>query len=402
MSDLNFDKLLSVSKAVELIDSIKVHLSTEPISINSCDLIDRVLAEEVKSDRDYPPFDRALMDGFAMRSEDGQANRVIMGEIAAGGESSRKLLHNDCIAIMTGAPVPESADCVVPIEQTTRIDDRQIAISITPKKGQSISCRGADCKAGATLLRPGTRLTPAVLGVLATVGQSKIAVYKKPTVGVLSTGDEIVSIDSTPVGSQIRNSNNILLRSFLKKLGIDASDLGHVVDDRQLIRQKIESADVDVLLVTGGMSMGEYDFVPKVMHELGYQLPITKLKIKPGKPFVMGLGDKQPRYIFGLPGNPVSAFVCTVRLVSRMIRKLQGLDPEGAWQPVVLENDIPPAGPREFYQPCRVVNGRATVFSWKGSADLFTLSQANALVMRPENDIARYAGETVQILEIPS
>jgi molybdopterin molybdotransferase len=175
--------------------------------------------------------------------------------------------------------------------------------------------------------------------------------------------------------------------------------LGTVRDDRNSVRESLERAmKFDLLFVTGGMSMGEYDFVPRTLAELGADLQITKLRIKPGKPFVFA--RKDDRHVFGLPGNPVSAFVCTVRLASRLIARLCGASPIEKWIHASLSEALPANGPREFYQPVFCRDGVARPLKWKGSADVFTLAAANGLLARPENDPLLPAGAAVRVLEV--
>jgi molybdopterin molybdotransferase len=255
-----------------------------------------------------------------------------------------------------------------------------------------------------------------------------VKVFARPSVAVLSTGDELVGIEQSPRGSQIRNSNNVMLVALLRRLGCEVRDLGTVNDDPEKIRAAMSDglARADVLFVTGGMSMGQYDWCPKVMREMGADLRITKLKIKPGKPFVFGeiaaaslavsqTGARpvakpqasresagQVRYIFGLPGNPVSGFVCTLRLCSRLLTRIAGGEPCEKWLTGTLDAPLAAYGPREFYQPARYNAGRVQALAWKGSADLYTLAAADVLLVRAENEPALPAGATVKVLEIPT
>jgi molybdopterin molybdotransferase len=176
-------------------------------------------------------------------------------------------------------------------------------------------------------------------------------------------------------------------------------------DDPAMIRIAIEEArDADVVVITGGMSMGQYDFVTQVLKEMEIELRVTKVKIKPGKPFVFGLNASSPelQYVFGLPGNPVSGFVCMVRLASRLIQRLRGGRPQEKWVEGVLADPLPANGPREFYQPVILRDARVAPLQWKGSADLYTLAKANGLLVRPENDPEQPAGTRVRVLEVPT
>ncbi|HZN10914.1 MAG TPA: molybdopterin molybdotransferase MoeA, partial [Blastocatellia bacterium] len=244
-------------------------------------------------------------------------------------------------------------------------------------------------------------LGPAQLAAAASVGSAKVTVFARPRVGVLATGDELVPIDQVPGPAQIRNSNSLMLVSLLERLGCDVTDLGVVRDEPERVRDALgDGLRFDVLFVTGGMSMGAHDYVPRTLLDLGADLRITKLRIKPGKPFVFGV--KGDRFVFGLPGNPVSGFVCTVRLAARLLARMRGADPEPAWRSAVLQKPLPANGPREFYQPAVLHNGQVTPLEWKGSADVYTLAAANGLLVRGESEPALPAGNTVRVLELPT
>jgi molybdopterin molybdotransferase len=411
MSEPDVSDLLTVQQAIEILDSVPVSPRVERVALSQAH--GRYLADEIRSDRDYPPFDKSLMDGYTVRAADvATAPPVelrVVGEVAAGQQSARALQAGEAIAIMTGAPIPDGADGVVPIEDTARDADR---VRITRPAGDPrrfVARRGADGAAGQAILHPGDRLDPARIAAAAMVGAHELAVFARPRVAVLSTGDELVPIDQAPTGSQIRNSNGPMLVALLGRLGCDAAtDLGIVPDRPDQIRAAMQQAlaQHDVLFVSGGMSMGAYDYVPRLLVEIGFDLKITKLRIKPGKPFVFGTRQSTtPKYVFGLPGNPVSGFACTVRLASRLLARLAGGRPLERWIHGRLTAPLPANGPREFYQPARLAwspDGppAVTPLSWKGSADLFTLAQADALLVRPENDPALQSGAPVRTLEI--
>jgi molybdopterin molybdotransferase len=258
-------------------------------------------------------------------------------------------------------------------------------------------------RGGEIVLEKGTRLTSAALAVAASVGTASVKCFAKPRAAVMTTGDELVGVDQIPGAAQIRDSNSVMLASLLRRMGCEVSDLGIIPDKPEKVRDALErTSDFDVAFISGGMSMGEYDYVPRTLIELGFDLKITKLRIKPGKPFVFarqgGLGDQ---YVFGLPGNPVSGFVCTVRLASRLVARLAGTGVRERWIEAVLTDALPANGPREFYQPAILLeDGRVRPLSWKGSADVFTLARADGLLVRGENDPARQAGERVRVLEL--
>ncbi len=367
-----------------IIDAAGVSARVEQVALE--DALGRRLAADIVADRDDPPFDKSLMDGFAVRAGDGATLRVV-GEIAAGAEAGRGLVAGEAMAIMTGAPIPTGADAVVPIEQTRREGD-MVHLQATARAGQSIGRRGGDCQTGAVLLNKGTQLFSPQIAVAASTGARRVSVFGRPRVAILSTGDEIVPIDRVPWGAEIRNTNSPMLRALLGALGCEVRDLGIVRDEPALIREKLEDGmQSDVLFVCGGMSMGEHDYVPRLLVEMGVEIRISKLRIKPGKPFVFG--ERGGRFVFGLPGNPVSGYVCTLRLASRLLVRMAGGRPVETLPTATLLKGVPENGPREFYQP-GILDGIGGVepLAWKGSADIYTLARANALIVREENALA--------------
>jgi molybdopterin molybdotransferase len=313
--------------------------------------------------------------------------------------------------------MPAGADGVVPVEETAKGSaDQTVRIMRGTVPGRYIAPRGSDARAGQVVLRSGTLLDAAQMAVAASVGAAEVAVFAKPRVAVLSTGDELVPVSEQPGANQIRNSNNVMLVALLRKLGCAVSDVGTARDDPQVIRAAMERALTEhaALFVTGGMSMGTHDYVPRVILDLGFETRISKLRIKPGKPFVFAVNRASdsvgPRYIFGLPGNPVSGFVSTVRLASRLLARLGGGQPREKWLAGKVDVGLPANGPREFYQPvvwspvqggtsARSEFATVTPLAWKGSADIFTLAAANALLVRPENEPPLGKGTLVRVLE---
>jgi molybdopterin molybdotransferase len=437
MTEPDVSQLMSVAEAIAVIDAVEVTPRIVRVPLGEARGL--YLAQDIAADRDYPPFDKSLMDGYAVRAADVAAAPATLrwaGEVAAGAQAARSLGRGEAMAIMTGAPIPAGADGVVPIEETTR-EGETIRIIRTINPTRFIARRGADIAAGTIVLRRGTRLQAAQLAVAATVGAHHVEVHPRVRAAVLNTGDELIDAAETPRGSQIRNSNGPMLVALLQRLGCDVVDLGVVADRKQDIRAAIqEGLQHDVCFVSGGMSMGAYDFVPELLREMRLDLRITKLRIKPGKPFVFAVEEGSgfrvqgsakvaeqskgtgafisslnpepptlnPRFVFGLPGNPVSGFVCTVRLASRLIERLTGGRPRERWLAAKLAAPLPANGPREFYQPTRLDwtsdGPLATPLSWKGSADLFTLASAQGLLVRDEGEPARSAGEVVRVMEI--
>jgi molybdopterin molybdotransferase len=369
------------------------------------------LARPLTADRDYPPFDKSQMDGYAVRAADvlcAPADLRMVGEIAAGQWPQRTVNPGEAIAIMTGAPMPPGAEGVVPVEDCQKLSSETVRILSTGgDPARFVARRGGECVAGQVVLTEGTQMGPAQIAVAASVGASEVEVFAAPRVAVLATGDELVPGDQQPGPAQIRNSNTPMLLSLLRRLGCEVVDLGTVPDQLDATREAlVRGLTHDVLFVTGGMSMGEYDYVPRLLQEIGVDLKITKLRIKPGKPFVFGVFVPASSYVFGLPGNPVSGYVCTVRLASRLLARLSAGAVEERWLTGMLDTALPSNGPREFYQPAiwKDANGAesatVTPLKWKGSADLFTLAQANCLLVRRENESALPQGTLVRVLEL--
>lgn len=408
-------ELITVQQAQAILDAEPV--SPRVVSVPLSQVRGMRLAEAIKADHDDPDFDKALMDGFAVRSADLKqipTELKCVATVPAGVQMEKPVGPGEAMAIMTGAPLPAGADRVVPVEDTVKLptDDGVSMLSRMESTGRvrivrynerstNIAPRGSDCAAGTTVLPAGTVLGPAQLAVAASVGALQVKVFERPRVALLSTGDELVAFDQSPGPAQRRETSSLALRALLEKFGCEVTYLGVVCDDPQKIKDKIASAlSYDALFITGGMSMGEHDYVPKILPELGVSLKITKLRIKPGKPFIYGKGERT--HVFGLPGNPVSGFVCTLVLATRLLRRMAG--DESTPRPIRAHLELPLErnGDREFYQPAIYDGVSVWPLRWKSSADIYTLAQANALIIRGAGDGPCEVGAAVSIVEIPS
>lgn len=400
-----------------------------------------VLAEDIVSDVDSPPFDKALMDGFAVRTEDikGSGTELrIIGEVTAGRVAERPLAAGEAFRIMTGAPLPEDCDAVVKLEETEAAEDgttvQITADGIDP--GANLMRQGAAMRRGDTVVSAGRRLRPQELGALAELGRATVPVRRRPHVAVLATGDELVPVEQTPGPGQIRNSNETMLAAQIRRAGGQPVLLGIARDEREHLRQKIEKGlKSDILLLSGGVSAGKLDLVPSELEAAGVQQVFHKVRVKPGKPLWFGTldasgewpgsaagsprneraggslrstpatrggADTQRRYVFGLPGNPVSSLVCFELFVRPAIRRLMGAEP-AAPQPVKarLARDHLARGNRPTYHPSRLrweSDGPVVEpLDWQGSADLRATADADAMTLFPPGEATYRAGETVDV-----
>jgi molybdopterin molybdotransferase len=390
----------------------------------------QVLAEDVISDRDSPPFDKALMDGYAVRSADvaqGSATLRVIDEITAGQVPRVPIVPGAAARIMTGAPVSEGADAVVAVEQTRLHDEDSgtvfVQIESTPvAAGRNILKQGASTRRGTRVLAEGRQIRAQEIGALAELGKDYVAVYARPRVAVLSTGDELVPAGCTPGPGQIRNSNEVMLSAQLRQMGAVPVPLGVARDDRRELREAIgRGLACDMLLLSGGVSAGKLDLVPEVLSELGVRQVFHKVRVKPGQPVWFGMLDlrtadrdcengrsrtddlpKRPCCVFGLPGNPVSSMVCCELFARTAVRRMMGIEPAAPrGLRARLSRDHFNSGNRPTYHPARweLTDSGAVVepVKWVGSADLSATVEANAMVLFPEGGRTFSAGTTLDV-----
>lgn len=364
----------------------------------------RILAEDVHADLDLPPFNRSAMDGYALHSSDlkeAPAQLEVVGSVAAGANELPTVGRGQAVQIMTGAPVPPGCDAVQMIEKTASSDE-WVKILEPVKPGQNVALAGSEVRQGAVVLKRGTSLGPAEIGVLASFGWTRPLVFKRPTASILSTGDEIVDIHAVPAFGQIRNSNAWMLQSQCRALGIESRILPIVPDDLSETRRAVTlGLKSDLLLFTGGVSMGEHDYVHKVLKEAPLETVFHKVAIRPGKPVLLAAGPQ--KLVFGLPGNPVSAFVTFELFVRPAVRKWVGSKyPFLPRVPATLRNELRQKPGRLFFRPGRVHFNRGkfevTGIVTRGSADLVGFAPANSLVLMPADVTHLPSGSQVQVL----
>jgi molybdopterin molybdotransferase len=365
-----------------------------------------VLAEDVASDLDMPPYDKTLMDGYAVRTADlaaGSATLEVIEEVLAGHVPQRAVGPGQATRLMTGAPIPAGADAVVMVERTraagtdrVHIEDRRL------KAEQNLLRRGREMRAGEVVLQAGTRLGPQEFGLLAAVGRTEIRVHPVPEVAILPTGDEIVEPVVRPGPGQIRNSNGPMLLAQVCRAGGVPRLAGIARDTPESLAQHIQDGlQADVLLLSGGVSAGKADLVPGVLQEMGVQAHFHKVLMKPGKPVFFGTRGRT--LVFGLPGNPVSTLACFELFVRPALRRLLGLDrPLPPWRQAVLVGVLTYKSDRPTYHPAalRWEQGcyRVRIVPWFGSADLRALSSANAFALFEPGAHEFKAGQELDVL----
>jgi len=375
--------MLSFESAYQLVLEQTPHPETEIVGLLAA--VGHILAEPLVADMDVPPFDRAAMDGFALRSEDsrdGPFDLKIIGEVAAGTISPLSVAEGQAIQIMTGAAVPAGADAIEMIEACD-LEGQSVKLSRRLRAGERIAAKGSEVAQDQVVLEAGRLIGAAETALLAMFGKTHVAVYRRPSVAILATGDELVPPSTRPGPGQIRNSNSYALAAQLKLCGIEAELLGAAYDRVQDLREKIAGGlQKDLLLLTGGVSVGKYDLVAGVLQTLGVEIFFDRLAVKPGKPVTFG--RKGTTLVFGLPGNPVSAYVSFETLVAPSIRKRAGFRFAGPYRVAGrLEASIRNSGDRALFAPARVWyegGWRIAPIETRGSADIFRFSKADALV----------------------
>ncbi|MGB7202018.1 MAG: gephyrin-like molybdotransferase Glp [Pyrinomonadaceae bacterium] len=394
--------MIPVSKAIKLIDRETQSLGSEKIALSAA--VGRILAENIVADADLPPFDRSMMDGYAVVAADTKATPVtlrIVGESAAGHGWHKKLRSGEAVRIMTGAPVPSGADAVQKVELTHEAD-ALVTITEAAKRGQNIVRRAAEIKRGKRIFAAGETVTENMIAVLASFGYARVTVGKRPRVAILGTGSEIVDVAKRPGRDQIRNSNSAMLDVLCRKFAAETTVVPIIKDDIAELKNAIRSAakKVDILIVIGGVSVGKYDHTKAALTELGAEIFFDKVCLKPGKPAVFARLGKT--LIFGLPGNPVSAAVTFHLFVRKAILKLQHATQTDLKRGVaVIAADAKAARDRDTYLPASLGTNStgqlvAIPLRSQGSSDFVGFARADALIFLPKGS-RRSSGECADI-----
>lgn len=388
--------MINPNDALQLVLEQSRLLETEEVILFNG--LGRVLAEDIISDMDMPPFDKSAFDGYACRRLDlTQGIELQVIEVIPAGSFPKKSLGPlQCSKIMTGAPIPVGCDCILPVENASETGENTICCDKVPNK-HNISFKAEDIKQGDLLMTKGTRLSSKHIPALASVGYAKIKVYKKVKVGIISTGSELVEPDVKPNNSQIRNSNGYQLYAQLLEIGAQPNYIGIVVDDEEITFNAIKKGieENDVLLLTGGVSMGDFDFIPKIFIQLGIKILFDRVAIQPGKPSTFGVC--KDALVFGLPGNPVSAFVIFELFAKPLLYKMMGFSFEAISLQLPLSASYKRKNAeRQAWIPARINDfGEAEIIDYHGSAHINAMILAHAIIQIPHGVSQLEKGEKV-------
>jgi molybdopterin molybdotransferase len=397
--------MISVNEASHLILSHLFNGAIVTSTLEEC--VGKVLAEPVYADRDFPPFDRVTMDGIAIlfeRFKSGQRSFQITGTHAAGDKNLVLSDWTKCLEVMTGAVLPVGTDTVIRYEDIS-ISNGVATINVNNiERAQSIHVRGQDARQGELLLSPGMVLSPAEIALLASVGKSSVAIRSFPKTAIISSGDELVETDQQPLPHQIRRSNNYAIQAAMKSMGWDGANY-HLPDEKNILFTEIKSIleKNDVLILSGGVSKGKFDFIPDVLEELGVKKIFHQVSQRPGKPFWFGVSN-EGKIVFALPGNPVSTFMCFHRYVKPWIQKSLGIKPRDQF--AVLATDFSFAPKLTYFLQVGVINENGKLMAYPnaggGSGDFANLKDIDGFLELPLDKTDFKAGEVFPLFQFRS
>ena len=402
--------MISVAEAIQIVRQQTRPLPSERVKLEEA--LHRVLAEEIVADSDLPPFDRSQMDGYAVRAEDTTDAPVrlrIVGESAAGKGWHNQLKQGEAVRIMTGAPVPEGADSVQQVELTHELKDGtvvELLESVEP--GRSIVKRAAEITSGETVLQSGVTINAAMVAVLAAFGYAEVTVGRRPSVGVLATGSELVDVHEKPGQDQIRDSNNYSIAAYAQLSGAVVQRLPLASDDTSVLKNQIATAaeTCDMIVTSGGVSMGVYDLTKSALKELDAEIFFERVALRPGKPTVFA---RLPNgtLVFGLPGNPVSVSVTFNLFARTALLAMQGVtEPALKYESALLARSVKGNADRDTYLPAQLTtndDGELIAFplKWGGSSDFVAFALTTALAVVPAGSRTLEANTLVKVLRLP-
>jgi molybdopterin molybdotransferase len=395
--------MITVEEALDLIEKNTQDFGTEAIPLEQG--IGRVLRETIYADRDFPPYDRVTMDGIAInydKFKDGQRKYEIAGVAAAGAPKAKLDDPGQCLEVMTGAIMADGVDTVIPYEEIT-IKNNQAIVNIDKvRHKQNIHFKGLDRKTGDAVIYPGIRISPSEIGVCATVGKAQIKVSRLPKTIIISSGDELVDINETPLPHQIRRSNVYRIETVLKHFHVQV-DTAHINDDYDAIVKKLKGylKDYEVIILSGGVSKGKFDYLPQVLEEVGVEKLFHKIQQRPGKPFWFGK-YKNDVTVFAFPGNPVSSFMCLQHYFKHWLNRSLQLKP-GDLPKAKLGDDVRFEPDLTYFLEVKIVNNDqgeviAQPIKGNGSGDLANLVDADAFIILPRGKKDFYKEEVYPII----
>lgn len=387
-------RMIKVEEALDLVKINSHSLPSENIDLKNS--LGRALSEEVSSPINMPPFRQSAMDGYAVNSNTENEYRLI-GEVAAGSSQTYCLKEGEAIRIFTGAMVPDSADLVIAQENITRVEDR-ITSTVISKMGQHIRPLGEQIKEGEVALKKGTTINPAGIGFLASIGVTEVNVHMQPKITIVVTGNELVVPGEKLLPGQIYESNSIMLKSIIEKHGFTEINIITIKDDYVSTKSSLMKAfeQSDLVIVTGGISVGDYDFVGKALTEIGCETIFYKVKQKPGKPIFFG--KQKDRTVFALPGNPAAALTSFYIYVLPHLNALAGKSFEGLRQSnEIITEDYVKKGDRGQFLKALTINGKVKILDGQASSMLHTFASANALIYIPSEVTSLKKGDSVLV-----
>lgn len=388
--------MIQYQEAIDLLDQNIKELKTENISI--FDGIHRVIAQDAYANQNYPPFSKSAMDGYALHSS-GDTSYTIIGEIAAGDQKDFVLQKGQCVRIFTGAKVPQNCSQVIRQEYVKANNDK---IQILQEDNINIIEEGVDLKNGDLIIAKRTKLKAQDLSILASFGICNIEVYKMPKIGIIATGSELVSPNQIPQDGQIRNSNSILVSSILKSRLFECIDYGIINDNEENIVKALKQAlqDNDVVITTGGVSVGDYDLIPKILANQSLDKIFHGVALQPGKPVCFFKGDQQ--VFFGLPGNPVASFVNTYLFVLPALNQMMGLNvsQKCLMAPISMAHSFKAQKRLKLIPAKLLIDGNIELINMHGSAHLHCLCEANILVKIPQEGGDYKKGHKLEYIQL--
>jgi molybdopterin molybdotransferase len=392
-------EMIPFEKAYEIVMNSAFSTDTETIPFS--DSLNRVLAGTVSSDMDLPPFNKSTVDGFAIRKSDLNNDLEIIETVPAGKEPEKSIEQNQCTRIMTGAPVPQGADCILMVEDTEMLSSGKIRFRGSFTK-ENIAFMAEDVKNGEVVLEKGRIIRPQDIAVMASVGHTSVMVSRMPRVGVISSGSELVEPDKIPGRSQIRNSNSFQLMAQVERAGGSGKYYGIARDDEEITFSVVEKAiaENDIVLISGGVSMGDFDFVPAVLEKAGVKILFSRVAVQPGKPTTFGLHTKA--ILFGLPGNPVSSFIIFEILVRPLIYKMMNFQ----YKPLEIKLPMKEKFSRKFAERLAFIpviiteDNKVSPVEFHGSAHISALPNSDGIVALPVGLKTIEIGEIVSVRQI--